>query len=345
MRNRDGGQIRHILAARRQLRADHVHHRAEPHHHHLLGIIGQHIGSNGAGYLDLFGVHHAVHADAEQFKVAHLRCDVLFLCPVRVDLNPDPTSVMPVHIVIEYRDSLLQLRVGAHHVIAFHEGFHRHFPVGRKMHADTPFGALAILAVGGEVFEHRPQRFAQTWRSIIMVDESTATPGFHPASAQRNILRIKLTRIEQVLAVNEGILPVSIPAPAVERTDEPLALAIAVAIVGNQRNPAVAAGVVIGFHAILGPHDDDRLAKVGILDPVPHFGDLLKPAGHLPDMRPQMIDFGLIEFRIKIAPRIDPLRIGYFKRNLPRLGHRGFPSCGVLNAVRLYSAHMAVQLH
>ena len=72
----------------------------------------------------------------------------------------------------------------------------------------------------------------------------------------------------------------------------------------------MAAGVVERLDAAFGAHDDDRLADIGIFDPVTHFGDLFDPAGILPDVRPQVLELGLVEALVEIALDGDPFRIG-----------------------------------
>ena len=61
---------------------------------------------------------------------------------------------------------------------------------------------------------------------------------------------------EEVLAVDEGVLPIHVPAPTVKRADETLCATVAVAAIG-QKNAAVAAGVMKRLHTLLCPDDDD----------------------------------------------------------------------------------------
>jgi hypothetical protein len=79
--------------------------------------------------------------------------------------------------------------------------------------------------------------------------------------------------------------------------------------IARQRHAAVAAGVVVGLHARRCAHDDDRLANVVVFDPVAKFGDLLEPASHLPDMRPEVIELCLVELFVEIALDGDALGI------------------------------------
>ena len=93
---------------------------------------------------------------------------------------------------------------------------------------------------------------------------------------------------------------------------------------------AVAAGVVISFHARCRAHDQHRMADVGIFYPVAHVGNLLEPAGHLPDMRPEVIELCLVELFVEIALDRDAFRV------IDRKGHVAQGAIGkVVNTVGL----------
>jgi hypothetical protein len=64
-----------------------------------------------------------------------------------------------------------------------------------------------------------------------------------------------------------------------------------------------------------GAHDQHRLADVVVFDPVARFGNLFKPAGHLPGVRPQVVKFRLIEFRVEITLDRNAFRIVDRKRH------------------------------
>src|SRR6185369_17805952 len=90
--------------------------------------------------------------------------------------------------------------------------------------------------------------------------------------------------VELVGAKHEGALAVETPAPTVERADEATAGPAAL----HQLHPAVATGVVVGADGGgVDPHHDDRLVENLVLDEVAGFRDLLEPARHLPDPRPE----------------------------------------------------------
>jgi hypothetical protein len=123
---------------------------------------------------------------------------------------------------------------------------------------------------------------------LIMVDEGAAAPGLDPHRPQREFALVEQFLVEQMPAVNEGVLAIHVPAPAVEGADEAAlgAVAVVVAFAPRDRHAAVAAVVVKGLHPVLGPDHDHRLADIRIFDPVAHLRDLLEPAGHLPDLWP-----------------------------------------------------------
>jgi hypothetical protein len=57
------------------------------------------------------------------------------------------------------------------------------------------------------------------------------------------------------------------------------------------------------------------LTDIGILDPVAHVGNLLQPAGVLPDVGPQVLKLGLVEFLVEIALDGNPFRVRHRKGN------------------------------
>ena len=232
-----------------------------------------------------------------------LRGDVLFDGLVRIGQHRRTFGILRyrVHAVVHGRHRMLQLRVRLHHVVAFHEGFHCDLPVGRDLGTIAPFGAQALDVVGFQTVGHRAE----------------AAPDFGAAGYEVDVLVVELPVAEQVLAVNQRAFAIHVPAPAVERTDEPGLGAVAVRLgmrcahggAAGDRHAAVAAGIMEGLHAVCRAHDDDRLADVGIFDPVADFGDLFLAAGHLPDVGPEVLDFGLVEFLVVIALGRDPFGI------------------------------------
>ena len=214
----------------------------------------------------------------------------------------------------------MQLRMGAHDVIAFHEGLHRELPVGRQ-HCRIPPVHLELVGIAGiHPLDNRPHAVEQRGRVIVKVDEGAADPQLHPARFEVDFRVIEQFSRENLFAEHKSVLAFGIPAPAMERADE--AAFGAVARAARQPHAAVAAGVVEGLDAALGVDDDYRLFEDSVFDKVPHIGDFLKPASHLPDMRPQLFVLELEELFVVIAFRRDQFRIGYPQRDrLRRVGH------------------------
>ena len=80
---------------------------------------------------------------------------------------------------------------------------------------------------------------------------------------------------------------------------------------------AMSTGVLERPHAqIAGTNHDDRLIEDLVLDEITRLGDLLEPARHLPDPRPQQFDLHLVEVRVEIALLWRPVG------ELDRVGHR-----------------------
>ena len=86
-------------------------------------------------------------------------------------------------------------------------------------------------------------------------------------------------------------LPSRVPAEAVKRTDEAGSVAGPVA----KAAAPVAADVVVRPDAFGSAHHDDRVAA-DVIDPVvAHLGNLLLPAGHLPDPGPEALHLQVME--------------------------------------------------
>ncbi len=319
--HRHAVEVRHVFALGPQLGGDLVVEDAVPHHHRLGGILRQLDVGQLLGDLDFLGVDHAGHAFAQQAQVLDLRGDVLAHGHVGVDRQADAAGVHAVHHVVEHRRGLLQLRMRAHDVVAFHEGFHRHLPVGRQDGGVPPFRLQLAHTVRLDPVGHRADRVAVGRGVVVEIDEGATAPQLDAARPQRQVGLVQLGLAEHVLAVDEGVLAFGVPAPAVEGADEPWRLAVAVPAFLDERHAAVAAGVMEGFHAVLAADHDHRLAEDGVLHPVADIGNLLEPASHLPDVRPQVLAFEAIEFLVEIAPRRDALGVFHRERNGPIRSH------------------------
>ncbi len=104
--------------------------------------------------------------------------------------------------------------------------------------------------------------------------------------------------VELLGAQHEGVLAVESPAPSVERADEGAARPAAL----DELHAAVAAGVVVGADGgVVDAHDDDRLVENLVLDEVAGLGDLLQPARHLPDARPEQLGLQRVEVLVVVA--------------------------------------------
>ena len=79
-----------------------------------------------------------------------------------------------------------------------------------------------------------------------------------------------------------------------------------------QRRSVLAAGLA-GIR-----EDDHRLADVRIFDPVALVGDLLDAAGHLPDVRPEVVELHLVELFVVIALRRNALGVVHRERHGPQ---------------------------
>lgn len=131
-------------------------------------------------------------------------------------------------------------------------------------------------------------------------DPHPAAPGIQLELRQRSAFGVE--RALPVLLVEyEGVLALEVVSPAVERADEVAAVARhAVHTVGSvdQLPAAVRADIAVGAQGIAprtfgNAHDDDRFIADVVREEIAQVGDHLEPLGHLPDLRPQQVLFGL----------------------------------------------------
>ena len=202
----------------------------------------------------------------------------------------------------------------AHHVIAFHEGLHGELPIGRQLDRPPAFHPEILDIARIHPRRDRAKALQQRGRIIVVVDEGAATPELHPARHQVEFRRLKILLIENPAAVDEGILAIHVPAPAMEWADEPRLLAITA--LHDELHAAMPAGIMEGFHARLGAHHNNGFIEVLILDIITDLRNLLQPAGQLPDMRPEMLALQIEEFLVVIALRGNPLGMGDPERYL-----------------------------
>ncbi len=212
------------------------------------------------------------------------------------------------------RGADVEFGVGAHQVVHFEECLDRQLPVDRKLRCVPPFGAQFAGAARVKLVHDRAEAFQQRGGAVVEIDESAAAPGLDPAGFQRDPGRIELVLAEDLAPENKAVGPVEIVAPAVERADEARPGAIAAAL--DQPHAAVTADVVEGPDTVFRANDDNGLFEHAVFGIVADLGNFLQPAGHLPDMRPELLLFEREEARIVIAPGRNQFGIGH------PVGHR-----------------------
>ena len=209
--------------------------------------------------------------------------------------------------------NLVDLRVRLHDVVAFHEGLHRKFPVGRQLGGIPPVHLEFMRVARVHPVRHRAEAVAQGLGIVVEVDEGAARPFL---AAHRHKVDLGMGEQffgEDLPAVNESVFALCIPSPAVEWANQAVLGAVARAV--GEPYAAMAAGVEEGLHAVFAAHDDHRLVEDGIFHIVADVWNFLEPGGHLPYLRPQPLLFELEERLVIIARGRDQLRIGHAQRN------------------------------
>ena len=136
----------------------------------------------------------------------------------------------------------------------------------------------------------------------------------HRTGDEVDVVRLQVVLGERLAPRDGGVRAVDAVAPAVERAGEP-ALARPSAL--DDLDAPMAAGVLERAHAhVVGAQHDDRLIEELVLDEIVRLRDLLEPARHLPDARPQQLDLHLVEVGVEVALLANPVR------ELHRIGHR-----------------------
>ena len=97
--------------------------------------------------------------------------------------------------------------------------------------------------------------------------------------------------------------------------------------------------VVVRLDGLLVDADDDHgLVEDLVDDEVAGLLDLLQAAGHLPDVRPELLLLEAVELRVVIAARVDPVgpchgeRNGGFNPGARRIVHGSLPGADLLRA-------------
>jgi len=141
--------------------------------------------------------------------------------------------------------------MGFKHMVAFHEGLLRSFPVALDVHEDTRGGISFLLRVCAGVLSHRCERALERRRVGIGVYEDVATPD---PDLDRNQSLIGCIQTWKILRIRNPFgLTVKGIGPAVKGTADirPSPLCIA------QLTPAMAADIVKGREALRAGADDD----------------------------------------------------------------------------------------
>src|SRR5579875_64534 len=212
-----------------------------------------------------------------------------------------------------FRADLPELGMGLGNVIALEERFLGHLPVGIE---DGLFPVLDPHVRDAQAVQnarHGRKGFSQGRCRAIHIDPYTATPGLNQALSQPEILGAETLGCELLFMEHEGAGPVQVPAPTVEGADD-LASPEA-ATVDGKLGGTVSAGVLERLHrAVSLTDDEDGLIDDLVFHEIPRVGDLFQAAGHLPDVRPELL---FLEF-VKGAVEITLPRERYFAGDPPR---------------------------
>ena len=198
-----------------------------------------------------------------------------------------------------YRAGDDELRVRLHHVVLLDERLFGELPVHGEPARVPPLGAQRLHLPRVEDRGERLDALPQRRRVVVEVDPRAPAPHLAPHRHEVDVVRLQVVLGERLALRDEGVRAVEAVAPAVERAGEP-ALARPAAL--DDPDAAVAAGVLERAHAhVVGAHHDDRLVEDLVLDEVVRLRDLLEPARHLPDPRPEQLGLQLVEVRVVVA--------------------------------------------
>ena len=192
-----------------------------------------------------------------------------------------------------------ELRMRLDDVVLLHERGFGELPVHGEPACVPPLGAQRLdfprVEDRGERFDALPQRR----RVVVEVDPCAAAPCLALHRHEVDVVGVEVVLGEGPRPGHERVLAVGVVAPPVERAREPV-LARAAAL--DDPDTAVAAGVLERAHAhVVGAQDDDRLVEDLVLDEVVGLGNLLEPACHLPDPRPQQLGLQREEVGVEVA--------------------------------------------
>ena len=253
------------------------------------------------GNVHVVGVDHPRHAFAHRAQVMDLRIDE---CP-RIDC-PAAARWVPS------RDD--ELGMGLHHVVLLHERLFGELPVHGETTGVPPFDPQRLDLPGVKDGGERLDALSQRWSIVVQVDPGAPAPDLAPHGREVDVRRLQVVLGKRLLPRDEGVLAVRAVTPPVERADEP---ALARTSTLDDLDATMAAGVLEGGRSpAFGAHHDDGLIQDLVLGEVAGLRDLLEPARHLPDPRPQELRLHLEEVRVEIALLAGPVG------ELDRVGHR-----------------------
>ncbi len=253
------------------------------------------------GDLHVVGMAHPGHALAHRAQVLDVRVDERGGVERRVLAQTEPC-----------RDHELGMRL--HHVVHLDERLDAELPVHGEPARVPPLGPqrLDLPRV-----EHRGgwiEGLAERRGTVVEVDPRATAPLLAPHRDEIEVVGIEVVLGERPPLGDRGVLAVGPVAPAVERAPEPRLAGPATL---DDLDAAVATGVLERAHPeVVGAHHDDRLVEDLVLDEVARLGDLLEPAGHLPDPGPELLGLQGGEAGIDVA------LLGHAVRVLDREGHR-----------------------
>ncbi len=143
------------------------------------------------------------------------------------------------------------------------------------------------------------------WRVVVEVDPRAPAPHLAPHRREIEVARLQVVLREGLPPRDRGVRAVRAVAPTVERAREP---ALAGPAPLHELHAPVAAGVLERRDPhVVGAEHDDRLVEELVLHEVARPGDLLEPARHLPDARPQQLGLHRVEVRVEVALLGDPV--------------------------------------
>ena len=207
-----------------------------------------------------------------------------------VGLVGDAVAVPDALGGVDVVDAAQHLPVQALHVVGLGEALVDHLPVAVHRGGGR-VGASELVEVGpGDVVGDALQPVGQRLGVEVEVDEHQASPGVHPHRHQREV--VVADRAEAPTGRDFPQPSGEVPSPAMIRAAQ----------LGDAGSRALADGVTsvaadvlkAPQHAVVAPHQDDRVLAQPVLEPVAGVGDMVDGAGHVPHPGPHalVLQFG-----------------------------------------------------